>query len=244
MGRIVSVGLRKTGAAGGSRSRSVTARSEVARLLAAPRLFPLAFAVPRNLRRPLRRSVHGQVGRVRTIRHAGLARRGRGRVPRRSAGFAFRGGKRVPDCLGRQELGTRPGRSTARAAAARVVAPAQRRADALVLGLLAIRWMDDSFPAMGAAAFHRHLCRSSRWRRRVEREVLPWTLQGVELGDDALEVGAGLFGALFRAMTVAREKSRGAEHARQALDQRCRRAGWRWTKCAISSPRVSTEKCR
>jgi hypothetical protein len=39
--------------------------------------------------------------------------------------------------------------------------------------------------------FHRQVCRSGRWRRRVEGELLPWALQGVELGDDVLEVGPG-----------------------------------------------------
>src|SRR5438105_10235549 len=39
--------------------------------------------------------------------------------------------------------------------------------------------------------FHRQVCRSGRWRRRVENELLPWALQGVELGDDVLEVGPG-----------------------------------------------------
>jgi SAM-dependent methyltransferase len=39
--------------------------------------------------------------------------------------------------------------------------------------------------------FHRHLCASGRWRRRVERALVPWALQGVELGDDVLEVGPG-----------------------------------------------------
>lgn len=39
--------------------------------------------------------------------------------------------------------------------------------------------------------YHRHLCRSGRWRRRVERMLFPWTLQGVELGDDVLEIGPG-----------------------------------------------------
>jgi SAM-dependent methyltransferase len=39
--------------------------------------------------------------------------------------------------------------------------------------------------------FHRHVCASGRWRRRVEGELLPWALQGVELGDDVLEVGPG-----------------------------------------------------
>jgi SAM-dependent methyltransferase len=39
--------------------------------------------------------------------------------------------------------------------------------------------------------FHRQVCRSGRWRRRLERELLPWALQGVDLGDDVLEVGPG-----------------------------------------------------
>jgi 16S rRNA A1518/A1519 N6-dimethyltransferase RsmA/KsgA/DIM1 with predicted DNA glycosylase/AP lyase activity len=38
--------------------------------------------------------------------------------------------------------------------------------------------------------FHRQVCRSGRWRR-VERDLLPWALRGVELGDDVLEIGPG-----------------------------------------------------
>src|SRR5262245_47007184 len=39
--------------------------------------------------------------------------------------------------------------------------------------------------------FHRQVCRSGRWRRRLERDLLPWVLRGVELGDDVLEIGPG-----------------------------------------------------
>src|SRR5215469_3487072 len=39
--------------------------------------------------------------------------------------------------------------------------------------------------------FHRQVCRSGRWRRRLERDLLPWALEGVELGDDVLEIGPG-----------------------------------------------------
>ena len=39
--------------------------------------------------------------------------------------------------------------------------------------------------------FHRQICRAGRWRRRVKGELLPWALQGVELGDDVLEIGPG-----------------------------------------------------
>jgi SAM-dependent methyltransferase len=38
--------------------------------------------------------------------------------------------------------------------------------------------------------FHRQVCRSRRWRRRV-KGLLPWALEGVELGDDVLEIGPG-----------------------------------------------------
>ncbi len=38
--------------------------------------------------------------------------------------------------------------------------------------------------------FHRHVCRSARWRRRI-KQLLPWALQGVQLGDDVLEIGPG-----------------------------------------------------
>jgi ubiquinone/menaquinone biosynthesis C-methylase UbiE len=41
---------------------------------------------------------------------------------------------------------------------------------------------------------HNKLCSSGRWQRRVEDELLPWGLKGVELGDDVLEIGPG-FGA-------------------------------------------------
>ena len=39
--------------------------------------------------------------------------------------------------------------------------------------------------------FHRQVCRSGRWRRRLERDLLPWILEGVELGGDVLEIGPG-----------------------------------------------------
>ncbi len=39
--------------------------------------------------------------------------------------------------------------------------------------------------------FHRQVCRSGRWRRRLETDLLPWALHGVELGDDVLEIGPG-----------------------------------------------------
>jgi ubiquinone/menaquinone biosynthesis C-methylase UbiE len=44
---------------------------------------------------------------------------------------------------------------------------------------------------------HAIICSSGWWARTVERELLPWGLAGVELGDDVLEVGPG-FGATTR----------------------------------------------
>jgi ubiquinone/menaquinone biosynthesis C-methylase UbiE len=44
---------------------------------------------------------------------------------------------------------------------------------------------------------HNVICSSRSWRRRVERELLPWGLDGVELGEHALEIGPG-FGATTR----------------------------------------------
>lgn len=38
---------------------------------------------------------------------------------------------------------------------------------------------------------HRILCRSGLWRRTLEQNVIPWVLDGVQLGDDVLEIGPG-----------------------------------------------------
>lgn len=38
---------------------------------------------------------------------------------------------------------------------------------------------------------HRWLCRSARWRTTVEAHILPWVLDGVDLGSKVLEVGPG-----------------------------------------------------
>lgn len=46
---------------------------------------------------------------------------------------------------------------------------------------------------------HSVICSSGRWRRIVERELLPWGLGEAELGDDVLEIGPG-FGATTRVL--------------------------------------------
>lgn len=38
---------------------------------------------------------------------------------------------------------------------------------------------------------HRWYCRSDQWKQKLENEVLPWSLRGVDLGNDVLEVGPG-----------------------------------------------------
>lgn len=46
---------------------------------------------------------------------------------------------------------------------------------------------------------HRKLCRSDSWVQSVRDTLLPWALDGVELGDDVLEIGPG-FGATTRVL--------------------------------------------
>jgi len=38
---------------------------------------------------------------------------------------------------------------------------------------------------------HRWLCRSTHWRKAVESRILPWALDGLDLGSHVLEVGPG-----------------------------------------------------
>ncbi len=38
---------------------------------------------------------------------------------------------------------------------------------------------------------HLQLCASAEWAETVQREILPWALDGRDLGDDVLEVGPG-----------------------------------------------------
>jgi SAM-dependent methyltransferase len=38
---------------------------------------------------------------------------------------------------------------------------------------------------------HRFLCSSNTWRKTVETYVLPWVLEGIDIGSNVLEVGPG-----------------------------------------------------
>jgi ubiquinone/menaquinone biosynthesis C-methylase UbiE len=49
---------------------------------------------------------------------------------------------------------------------------------------------------------HNLLCSSGWWSRRVQEQLLPFGLQGVEPGDDVLEIGPG-FGATTRVLCQA-----------------------------------------
>jgi ubiquinone/menaquinone biosynthesis C-methylase UbiE len=46
---------------------------------------------------------------------------------------------------------------------------------------------------------HAVICSSGRWARTVERDLLPWGLKGVDLGDEVLEIGPG-YGATTRVL--------------------------------------------
>jgi ubiquinone/menaquinone biosynthesis C-methylase UbiE len=71
---------------------------------------------------------------------------------------------------------------------------------------------------------HAVVCSSGWWARTVERELLPWGLAGVDLGDDVLEIGPG-FGATTRvlarrpgSLTVAELSQSYCERLRRKLD--------------------------
>jgi len=38
---------------------------------------------------------------------------------------------------------------------------------------------------------HRWYCKSGHWKRTVENQILPWALDGIDLGESVLEVGPG-----------------------------------------------------
>jgi SAM-dependent methyltransferase len=71
---------------------------------------------------------------------------------------------------------------------------------------------------------HAVLCSSGWWARTVERELLPWGLAGLDLGDDVLEIGPG-FGATTRvlarrsgSLTVLELSESYCKRLRQTLD--------------------------
>lgn len=70
---------------------------------------------------------------------------------------------------------------------------------------------------------HRWLCGSERWKTRLESEILPWTLAGVDPGNNVLEIGPGpgltteLLSGMFLHVTGLELDARLARRARQRL---------------------------
>jgi ubiquinone/menaquinone biosynthesis C-methylase UbiE len=71
---------------------------------------------------------------------------------------------------------------------------------------------------------HGIVCSSGWWARTVERELLPWGLAKVDLGENVLEIGPG-FGATTRmlarrssSLTVVELSERYCRHLRQVLN--------------------------
>lgn len=48
---------------------------------------------------------------------------------------------------------------------------------------------------------HRRLCSSEDWAKQVREDKIPWSLDGIELGDNVLEIGPG-FGATTRVLVT------------------------------------------
>ena len=44
---------------------------------------------------------------------------------------------------------------------------------------------------MAMNLLHRRCCSSDRWATQVKDQMIPWALDGVDLGDDVLEIGPG-----------------------------------------------------
>jgi SAM-dependent methyltransferase len=86
---------------------------------------------------------------------------------------------------------------------------------------------------------HRLLCSSNRWRQAVEQYVLPWTLEGVDLGTEVLEIGPG-FGAVTDRLMDRVPKLTCIEIHRGMADKlRCRTAGRNVTVLCEDATRTS-----
>lgn len=59
---------------------------------------------------------------------------------------------------------------------------------------------------MGMNLCHRVCCSSDYWARTVEKQLLPWALADVDLGDNTLEIGPG-YGANMRVLVVTMRTS-------------------------------------
>ncbi len=61
-------------------------------------------------------------------------------------------------------------------------------------------------------AFHRRYCRSDAWARHLDNDLLPWVLEGVEVGGTVLEVGPG------PGLTTARLSPRAGRYVAVEID--------------------------
>src|SRR5436190_12635385 len=98
-------------------------------------------------------------------------------------------------------------------------------------------------------AIHNIVCSSGWWSRRVERELVPWALDGLDLGDDLLEVGPG-FGATTRllarrplGLTVLELEGRYCQRLQQELGDRAAVVQGDATELPFEDGRFSSVVC-
>jgi SAM-dependent methyltransferase len=96
---------------------------------------------------------------------------------------------------------------------------------------------------------HNLYCSSDRWARAAERELLPWGLDGVELGDDVLEIGPG-FGATSRVharrpgrLSILELEESYCEHLRRELGERAEVVQGDATRMPFPDARFSGAAC-
>ena len=96
---------------------------------------------------------------------------------------------------------------------------------------------------------HNLLCSSSWWERRVRDKLVPWGLDGVQLGDDVLEVGPG-FGATTHLLadttprlTVVELEPRYCERLRHELGEQVEVVQGDATALPFEDGRFSTVLC-
>ncbi|WP_171170720.1 class I SAM-dependent methyltransferase [Streptomyces sp. I05A-00742] len=102
---------------------------------------------------------------------------------------------------------------------------------------------------MAMNRYHRFYCRSRRWARIVEDQLLPWALNGVLLGSDALEIGPG-YGATTRVLlrrvarlTVAEVDPAAAEGLRRRFAGRAEVLHADGTELPLPSGRFDAVTC-
>ena len=97
---------------------------------------------------------------------------------------------------------------------------------------------------------HRWLCNSKRWRKVASMYALPWTLEGIELGAEVLEIGPGFGAATDHLASPARHLTCVEINPRMAKKLERRTAGQNVTvlcedatHSSLSSARFDTALC-